>query len=407
MEDPRDSLVQWPGQLSRTSRSVALALASSLGACGGDQQARDAAAPTGELALVEERRIDANTADLSGVGYLLVADNGDIIVTQSQDKLLKVFRPDGTTTTMGRGGGGPGEFDRLTRAGWLGDSIWVLDPGLSRISIFGPDYTFVRSFRSPETGLNPDPSASYSVYVQAVLPGGDVRGLITRHPGTTPPPWLADVDSADKPYVRLTPTGEPVVRLAVDPPDRCFVSWRIGTSGFASSRLPYCTERISTGWEATAPLILVDQEATTAGSGSYRVTVISPEGDTTFTRSFAYVPITVNQAMIDSAKASQAERDAMSPASTHEGRPEITFPASRPPIRKVLLGRDGTVWLEEEDNAPEHRWVALDPGGERVASVTLPANVTLRNVERGRIWTLERDADDLESIVVFRLEGKP
>lgn len=403
MANPRDSLVERPGQLRRTPRC--LALAAVLGACGGAQGGSGAAAPMGELTLVEERRIDADSADLSGVGYLLVADNGDIIVTQSQDKLLKVFRPDGSTSTMGRGGGGPGEFDRLTRAGWLGDSIWVLDPGLSRISIFGPDYAFARSFRSPETGLNPDPSASYSVYVQAVLPGGDVRGLISLHPGTTPPPWLADVDSADRPYVRLTPGGEPVVRLAIDPPDRCFVSFRIGASGIGSSRLPYCAERISTGWEATVPLVFVDQEASIGDSGSYRVTVISPDGDTTFARRFAYLPITVNQAMIDSAKASQAERDAMSPPGTYAERPDLVFPPTRPPIRKVLLGRDGTVWLEEEDNAPEHRWVALDSRGERVASIALPPNVTLRNAERGRIWTLERDADDLESIVVFRLES--
>ncbi len=393
--------------MRRTTRSLTLALASVLGACGGEQEGDDADAPTGALTLIEERRIDANTADLSGVGYLLVAENGDIIVTQSQDKLLKVFRPDGSTTTMGRSGGGPGEFDRLTRAGWLGDSIWVLDPGLSRISIFGPDYAFARSFRSPETGLNPDPSASYSVYVQAVLPGGDVRGLISLHPGTTPPPWLADLDSASKPSVRLTPTGEPVVRLAVDQPDRCFISWTIGASGSGALRLPYCAERISTGWEATVPLVFVDQEAVIGDSGSYRVTVIAPDGDTTFARSYPYRPIAVTQAMMDSARARQAERDAMSPPSTYQGRPEITFPASLPPIRKVLLGRDGTVWLEEEDNAPQHRWVALAPGGEQVASVELPPNVTLRAADRDRLWTLERDADDLESIVVFRLESAP
>jgi len=394
--------------LRRTTRSLTLALASVLGACGGEQEGNDADAPTGSLTLVEERRIDANTADLSGVGYLLVADNDDIIVTQSQDKLLKVFRPDGSTTTMGRSGGGPGEFDRLTRAGWLGDSIWVLDPGLNRVSLFDREYQFARSFVNPGVGVDQDPaSVGYSKYVQAVLPGGDLRGLVTTHPGSVPPPWLADVDSGHQAYVRFTPAGEFVARLAISPPDRCYIHWRIGTSGSAASRLPYCAERITTGWEATAPLLFVDIEAGTPEAGTYRVTVISPTGDTTISRSYPYQPIAVSQAMIDSAAARQAEFDAGNDPATRANRPPITYPASLPPIRRAVLGRDQTIWLEAEDNLPAHSWVVLDPAGEPVGRVTLPGNVTLKAADRDRVWALERDADDLESIVVFRLRSAP
>ena len=84
--------------------------------------------------------------------------------------------------------------------------------------------------------------------------------------------------------------------------------------------------------------------------------------------------------------------------------PEITYPASLPPVRRVVLGRDGTVWLELQDNAASHRWIVLDGGEEQLGAVELPSNVTLRTADRSRLWTLERDADDLESIVVYRLE---
>jgi hypothetical protein len=39
--------------------------------------------------------------------------------------------------------------------------------------------------------------------------------------------------------------------------------------------------------------------------------------------------------------------------------------------------------------------------------VTLPENVNLKAADRTRLWSLERDADDLEAIVVYRLQAAP
>lgn len=60
---------------------------------------------------------------------------------------VAVFSPDGALIKMlGRAGEGPGEFRSVTQSGiMLGDSIWVLDTRLRRLSIFSPEFRFVRS----------------------------------------------------------------------------------------------------------------------------------------------------------------------------------------------------------------------------------------------------------------------
>ncbi|MBL0179508.1 MAG: hypothetical protein IPP98_10350 [Gemmatimonadetes bacterium] len=65
------------------------------------------------------------------------------------DNLIKVFGPGGATTTIGQKGSGPGEFQRVTRVGFMGDTLWALDPVLMRVNIYGPDFKYVRTFPQP------------------------------------------------------------------------------------------------------------------------------------------------------------------------------------------------------------------------------------------------------------------
>jgi hypothetical protein len=377
-----------------------------LGCAGREGSSANDAPAGGEFLAVEESRIDATTADLSRASYLLVARNGDILVGQTEDGHIKVFGQDGSISTIGRSGGGPGEFNRLTRIGWLGDSLWTLDPGLMRISLFGPDYEFVRSYPSP--GGNPaaaDGTEPYSTFLQAVLPEGQHRVLVSTRTGMERPGWLAAVDSGENAYARVDAAGSHPQLLAINPIDPCWRNWKVGTAGSAGMKLPYCEARLSTDWDGTVSLGFVDAQPATGDSASYRVTVIGPAGDTTVVKDFFYTPIPVNQAMIDSAHARRAAIDSQSNPAFLANRPEITYPASLPPVKRLVLGRDATVWIELEDNAAPHTWQVLDPHGEEVGRVTLPEAFRLMTADRDRIWGLERDADDLESIVTYRLQA--
>jgi hypothetical protein len=45
----------------------------------------------------------------------------------------------------------------------------------------------------------------------------------------------------------------------------------------------------------------------------------------------------------------------------------------------------------------------LDPRGEIMGKVTLPANVTPLSVSGARMWGFERDENDVQSVVRFRI----
>lgn len=392
----------------RAVRIVCLSWLAILAACSGSSDHASAPQPFGEWSLAEDLRIDPVTADLTSGGYMLVARNGDILISQTPDNMIRVFKHDGGTGTIGRGGAGPGEFQRITRIGWIGDTIWTLDPYLSRISFFGPDYSFLHSLRDPSTGLQASPeNPVHLLSVQAVLPDGALRAVARPYPNSTPPDWLADVDSGSGAHVRVSVTGQHLGRLGLDPPDPCFINWSVGTNGSGGHVLPFCARPITTDWSGTTNLGSVLVHAADTDSASYRVTVIDHRGDTTMARNFPFTPVPVSQFKLDSAAAEQVERDATSDPRFVSSRPPLTPGTTLPPIRTMVLGRDGTVWLEEEEELPTHQWLVLSDSGDPIGRVTLPANARLRVAERGMVWATITDDDDLVGIVRYRVAPTP
>ena len=71
----------------------------------------------------------------------------------------------------------------------------------------------------------------------------------------------------------------------------------------------------------------------------------------------------------------------------------------------MVIGRDQTIWLETWTPAPERSWTVLDARGNPIASVRLPANVMVLAADLTTVWGIETDADDLNSIVRYKLTG--
>lgn len=380
--------------------AVALTIAS----CSGSE-APDPEAAQGDLSITEARRIDATTADLSSIGSMLVASNGDVLVTQMEDNVIRVFPPSGVSRTIGRDGEGPGEFRRLTRAGWIGDSIWTLDPDLSRVTIFDANYELVRSFPMPiaiktETG----DSVPVEMYVQAVLPGEALRAIAFVPRGIAPPAWASDVDSGSTHYVRVAEDGRHLGRILLSPPDHCRVNYAIGSGGYGTASYPFCASPVSTDWSATAGMaIAVAGEAGTSTT-PVQVIVLSPTGDTLMQRTLEFENLPVTEAAADSQAARLAAIMASRPQHIRDAMPKLPAASTWPPVRSLVLGTDGTVWLEIEELTPAHRWQMLSTKGEVIGSVDLPANFALRVASRTIIWGLETDEDDLESVVAYRVD---
>jgi hypothetical protein len=346
--------------------------------------------------LTRELLISPEEADLASRGAMAVAPSGEVFVAQGTENLIKVFATSGEARQVGRGGGGPGEFQRLTRIGFVGDSLWALDVGLNRVSIFSSTGEYVRSFPMPGREEREPIPASY--YTQAVLPGGDLRVLAALRYTMPLPSWTKGIDSGSTVLVRVSPSGTFRRLLQVIPPSRCRVDYTF-SNGNGSVLIPFCPEHVSTHWERSQGVATVITESDMPGRGAYRVTLVDEQGQTRFDRRFPYEPIPVSKGALDSLR----EREAALPPEFKANRPTLTPGTHYPPIRRAILGRDNSVWLEERTTEGGHVWLILSVTGDPLGRVKLPTNVHLDVAELGRIWGLISDEDDLQGVVRYRL----
>src|SRR3954464_7919991 len=96
--------------------------------------------------IVEDLRLDATAEDFPDVGPVTVGPRGQIVVPISNDQQLRIYDATGKkTATFGRKGSGPGEFRRATWFGWTGDTLWVYDTDLRRVTYVSPAATLIRT----------------------------------------------------------------------------------------------------------------------------------------------------------------------------------------------------------------------------------------------------------------------
>lgn len=94
--------------------------------------------------------VEGEGADVFGtVAAFEVGQDGRIYIVDRQANELRIFGPDGAhLTTVGRAGGGPGEYTQANGVEWLTpDSLIVIDQQGGRYSILTPDGEYVRFVR--------------------------------------------------------------------------------------------------------------------------------------------------------------------------------------------------------------------------------------------------------------------
>ncbi len=228
--------------------------------------------------LTPELRIgtmDREGPDLFGqITSLAVDGAGRIYVLEGQAQEIRVFGPDGThIRTIGRKGGGPGEFARALRIEMGPDGrLWVADPQNNRVSVFDTTGRYLRGHTM---------AGGFTILP---WPGRFDRQGRYYYPMIEP---AEDGDGIDLSLIRYDSTMTPTDTLATpdDPVDRNFFELR-HDDNVAIVGVPY------TGgfrW-------LLSPAGTFWGfiTGPYRIFELSPEGDTlrTITRAFDPLPVT-------------------------------------------------------------------------------------------------------------------
>ena len=79
------------------------------------------------------------------------------------------------------------------------------------------------------------------------------------------------------------------------------------------------------------------------------------------------------------------------------------MPKVYPPLSAMTLGADGTTWISGRITPKGRTVTAIDARGNQLFTVELPPKTRLVQANRTTLWTVQTDADDLPSVVRYRV----
>lgn len=351
------------------------------------------------LRLVREVRIDAGGHDLSPIGWLLVSNDGTIIISQPQDHNIRFFARSGAALgSFGRKGQGPGEFVDMTLSGWVGDTLWIGDFSTQRITLIAAGGTLIRSSMWPQGARATDPSRPVPKFIATPIHSFYRDGSVGVFaiPSSDPiPAWMKQPPGTYQVFLRISKEGvfQRVIVWGYEWDNWC----RVG-----AFHRPFCFLALWTvsrrgGVFATAKVERSDQ-----ATDFVRVIAVSENGDTVFSRLVPVRRERVPEAVRDSVK--RAFENALARATRAPVNP-VEIPEVYAPFVQGLVANDEkTVWFEKGIAVGEREWLIVDQSGQPIASVRVPRRLDLKVVSMDRVWGIERDSDGLESIVVLRVQ---
>ena len=321
---------------------------------------------------------------IGNINDLAVGPDSVLHVAQAMVPAVKVFSLDGQfLREIGRAGQGPGDISgAASGVGWIGDTLWIADR--SRIQLFTtsesvPDEVIQFTMPMPEEGTRLTPGR---MLADGTLVAG--RGSITD--------WRAWLTASSLPLRRLSRSGDVVDTLAI-------VNWSSNAVEYEADPgrpwlaihplkdLPthglneYLTTLRPDG-SAVVQVTKVNEDGTPP---SFDILVISIGGDTLLHRAVEYEPREVTSAMesrLADEFAAMVVGDHISPSlrapmsettrsrRIRAARSAFWVPEYHPPVREVVAGTDGTIWLLREMREDRvDMWEIYDSDGTLVARV--------------------------------------
>ena len=366
---------------------------------------RDLPKPTRELD--DPFTVVLGARELRG-GQLLVADGADVTIAI-------VDFAKGTKVNLGRQGAGPGEYQLPTGVLTLaGDTIWVVDQTLQRITVFHPDRSAGTTFPIPflnaqdTSSLSPPWGSDHSgrFYASAVSFKTTTSGSAGDARGSTTGVSVADSNL----IVRFDPR-------VVNSPRTRIGRVRTASAGKQDVQAVGTNIRITAPFPGFVPAdawtVFPDGRVAIVRGANYRVEFIAPDGRRTVTATIPYEHFRFTDAdrktEMDAANKQLADQKAMMkklvpPGYTIEFQmtAPTQWPAEYPPISLlgVLAAPDGRLWVKRgmPERIGREQWDVIDQAGKLVARWQLPPKITLVAVGQGTVYTVRKDEDDLRYV---------
>ncbi len=350
--------------------------------------------------------IDDDRTAFEAVVDIAVGPAGRVYVLDRDAASIAVFTPEGHRLgSVGRKGGGPGEFGMPQRLGWLRDTLWVEDPGARRLTFFyrGEPVRTV-TFHDPHvfhgqvTHPSPGPPlANGTLLALAIVSMNEAGGV--------PRPKL--------PIYQATRSGEVIRTLAALDLDRRAL--RFGPWGAKVSQ-PIADHSLFDVAPDGSRLWLLDRVAArTPTEAEMHLYALSPSGDTVVDRAIPYRPTPLTEEEFE--RRTKPVLDAIRESGIGQSRvaeverayAELAYrPPFLPPASALVAGADGTVWIGREDMGEEEKeWLVVSETGELLATVRLPGDFALLWATRTTLWGVRRGAWDEEYVVRLEVAHGP
>jgi hypothetical protein len=338
------------------------------------------------------------------------SDDRVFVATDVGPRIVEFDKEGKFIRTIGGPGEGPGEFRNALEIGFLGDSLWVYDPRLARVSIFSPTGEFAGILVSQDVLLR----LGTRFRVRGVLSDGRIVGSESFSRGPVGGEGVVPLVAVK---VVSGPEGTVVDTLAqlFDRDPRWVLRLPSGQSVIAGSDLQQSAVWSVQG-DGGGIAIAHQPQAMRAGSSHFTLETVDLAGESTLllTVPFESIPLTrsLRQGIV-SVFLERFERTIGAGVSTSALRSAIDeslqLPEILPPVSRLISGRDGTMWVEREFSVAQagNRWDVFARDGTHVAVLTVPGRVTIGAVSRETAWGIKRDDLDVPSLCRFRVIETP
>ena len=373
----------------RAVRLLALAL---LAACGRGERPLQASAARWTLdakPAVEIGRGEGEDA-LFRVTSAARLPDGRIAVANAGTQQVKLFGADGGhLASLGRRGGGPGEFQVPMWVGAHGDSLLVWDAAVERLTVYDAAGKLGRTTQFPAVGGSFPSVVGVFGDGALLLESGTDEGAAARAEGA----WRGSTQ-----LVRVSVDGRFADTMLTLPASERF-AYRSGNGmGQVVEDLPFGKRTV----------IAVAPGGVMFGTGdAYRIQMIDTAGHARDLLRTAWTPQAVSARDVEDYWARMITVGSRSDAREAEAqRSRIPYPRNLPPYEALLADSAGALWIK--DAQPPRGWDDPDlwrvysAAGAPLATIELPARVRPQAVGHDWILCIALDAAQRETIRLYR-----
>ena len=394
-------------------RAAGIGLFSALAACGGDTRAagpvvRDSAgvkivensAPSWKEGqgwrLSAEPALDIGMVDgpaeyqFGRVTGAVRLGDGTVVVGDDQSKSLRFFDRAGRhLRTVGREGGGPGEFRALGSLAARGDTLVVGDYNNRRVSVFAPDGRLVRAVPLDAGGTE-----------AFVRPLGSFRdGSVLLSAETIADRSGLSRDSLT--YLLLGPAGSSPRELGRFPGDERFTHAEEGGPVMAGPR----------GFGRSAAVAAVPDGFFYGSSDRFEIGRYDEAGKLLRLVRAPHSPRPVTPADVERFKeirlqVAQDPRRAQVRGLIEKSLAAMPFPETMPAHGEIRADPAGGLWVSDYRLSADDpgRWTVFDPEGRMLGTVATPARFRVFEIGTDYVLGVWADDMDVEHVRLFTLE---